>query len=154
MDQFLQKNTDKEYNDVYCRECGAVCLRNEWKWDENKRNMMNEQGMEAVLCDACHRTKNEVPKAILSLIGLSADPKQEKIITDIKNMTDYAYEKSPTARLMKINKKSDETEIYLTDDQLAKKIGRHINREYKGSLSVDINEKSDVARIVWISGKE
>ncbi len=115
-----------------------------------KRDDFEKNGIPSVICPACYKTRNDVPGGILSFIGVKDKIKMTEMRKQVEEIASDTKERDPLSRIIRINEKSDETVIYTTEANLAKKIGRHLTRTFAGSLSVD-DTNDTLTRVVWIS---
>lgn len=149
-DLLTQKNLEPTVERAYCKVCGAVYFARAWRWSKVKRDDFEKNGMPAVLCSACYKIRNDLPSGILSFIGVKDKMKMSLMLREVEKITKDTQEKEPLSRVIRINEKSDETVVYTTEANLAKKIGRHLTRAFSGTLSID-DTGDNLTRVVWIS---
>lgn len=151
MNDLLRKETNKPFAErMYCDTCGAVYFAKSWHWNPAKRDNFEKTGIPSTTCSACYKTKNDVPGGILSFIGVKDKMKMVAILKDVEEIAKATMEREPLSRIIRVNEKSDETVIYTTEPSLAKKIGRHLSRSHRGSITTDDTSDS-LTRVVWIS---
>lgn len=76
--------------------------------------------------------------------------KMASMLQEVEEIARTTQEREPLSRIIRVNEKSDETVIYTTEPSLAKKIGRHLSRSHRGTITTDDTSDS-LTRVVWIS---
>ena len=81
-----------------CSECGAVFQDGRWSW------VTVPSGAHEALCPACHRIKDKVPAAFLTLGGSFLADHKDEIMNLIHNYEEREKAEHPLKRIMSIEK--------------------------------------------------
>lgn len=149
-DFFSTKENAIVHENMYCSSCGAVFVRRDWRWDASKLKEFQKLEKPSIVCEACYRTKNDVPLGMLTILGLKDASKKASILKEIEDLAAMETERKPMERVTRVNEKTDETVIFTTTADLAKKMGHSLHRRFRGSLSVDSRSPHEITRVVWI----
>ena len=85
-----------------------------------------------VICPACKKTKENVPNGVVKLKGDFLKQHKEEIMNLIHNEDTRVKGYNPLKRIMKIDEKEGEIEIFTTSAQLAQRIGSVLFKAYSG----------------------
>ncbi len=147
------KSQREELPPTFCLTCHAVCIRGHWEWNEARLHRLVGEGVTGVVCPAEKKIQLDLPEGIVTLLGiakLSLD-KQEKLRELIQRESQSALRQDPQDRLIRLTEKSDEWQIFTTQEHLASKLGNMIVRQFAGTINRDQRPEHNVVRIVWIA---
>lgn len=146
---------EKEF--MICPECEAVYYDKAWHdslegdMKHHKKNWEEMPLSFRKLCPACKMKKDKVyeGETIVKLKTKNEKLKTE-ILNNIKNTEKDAREWDIMDRILWQEEKEDGLHIYTSDNQLAVRIGKNLDKAFKGGkLEIKYSHKEDVARVVW-----
>lgn len=145
---------DKGYKEVtVCRKCHAYYFNKRWYLDEAElRKVTKDDIAGMIVCPACLRTQDNNPEGVVVLKGGYLLAHEDEILNIIRNTEAEARRKNPLARIMEIKQEDDELTILTTDDKLAEKLGRNVNKSHKGDLHYSWGRDQDRIRVRWERG--
>ncbi len=133
-----------------CKKCRAVFQNKRWSIDEDlyiKR--MGEKDVNTVICPACKKVKDNFPGGILNLKGDFYHDHENEIMNLIKNEEKRARGFNPLERIMNIVKTKKGIEITTTNEKLAQRIGKRLNRAYQGNIAYRWSDSNKLLRAEW-----
>ena len=102
-----------------------------------------------VQCPACRRLNDNVPGGVLRLSGDFVWHHKDEIMNLIRNETILAQASNPLERVMSIETYDNVIEVTTTNEKLAQRIGKALNKAYKGHVEYKWGEDTKLARINW-----
>jgi len=133
-----------------CKSCGLVYHEKKWVRDESLRKKLEKEGgVHYVICPACRKENQHYPMGIVELTGNFWYSHQNDILNLIKNEEKRAIGKNPLERIMEIKEKKDMLSIETTRESLAKRIGKVLEKAYKGKLRYTFSGGEKMIRIEW-----
>jgi hypothetical protein len=133
-----------------CKDCTAVYHKKKWFLDakiyKEKKALKN---VNWVSCPACKKTKENVPNGVVKLKGDFLKQHKEEIMNLIHNEDTRVKGYNPLKRIMKIDEKEGEIEIFTTSAQLAQRIGSVLFKAYSGVVEYKKHENAKFMRVVW-----
>ncbi len=134
-----------------CMKCRSVYQNKRWSIDEElyERKMANKY-INNVTCPACKKVKDNYPGGILNLKGDFYYEHEGEIMNLIKNEEQRARVSNPLERIMKIVKTKQGIEITTTNEKLAQRIGKSLNRAYQGNIAYHWSDSNKLLRAVWM----
>lgn len=126
-----------------CPDCGAILHHGHWEWGTAAA------GAEQHLCPACHRTRDRVPAAQLTLSGKFFAEHRDEILHLVRNTEAAAKAEHALERIMDIKDDAAGTVITFTDAHLVHRIGKALQHSYQGELDSHFTDEGDLARVAW-----
>lgn len=133
-----------------CKKCRAVFQNKRWSIDEElyKRKAADKE-INTVICPACKKIMDKFPGGILNLKGDFYHEHEDEIMNLIKNEEERARGFNPLERIMKIVKTKKGIEITTTNEKLAQRIGKSLNRAYQGNIVYRWSDNNKLLRAEW-----
>ncbi len=133
-----------------CKDCNAIYHNKKWFLDaklyEQKKSLKDINWVE---CPACKKTKENVPSGIVTLKGEFLQQHKQEILNLIKNEDERSKNFNPLKRIMKIDEKEGEVEIFTTSAKLAQRIGSILHKAYSGEVDYKKHENAKFMRVAW-----
>lgn len=126
-----------------CPDCGAVFSHGRWTWGDAP------EGAHEYPCPACHRVRDRVPAAFLTLRGDFLCEHKEEIMNLVHNYETREKAEHPLKRIMGIEKQAQGLEISFTDAHLARGIGDAIHHAYEGDIDYQYTKQDIMLRVTW-----
>lgn len=127
-----------------CPKCGLLYSSGRWKVTDEQPAKANSE-----LCPACRRIKDRYPGGIVYLNGDYLEEKEDEILNIVKNQEEEAKSQRPLQRIMWIEKDDKGIEIAVTNEHLARRIGKAVNDAQGGELSIKQSEGNKFVRVYW-----
>lgn len=145
---YISKDGMKEV--TICTGCKALYWNKRWYLDENESTKLRlDMVKNEVLCPACHRVQDKNPAGIVTFSGDYLVEHQNDILNTIKNSEEKSHSKNPLARIMEIKQEGNVLTVLTTDDKLAQKLGRDINKAHSGNLEYKWGKEDSFVRVNW-----
>lgn len=141
-DPYHSKRKIKE--PAVCTDCGAVFVRGRWTWK------VAPDGAHEQLCPACHRVKDKVPAAFLTLRGDFMTAHRDEIMNLIHNYEEHEKAEHPLKRIMASEEQEDSLVITFTDAHLARGIGEALHHAYQGEIDYKYTKEDIMLRVSWV----
>ncbi len=133
-----------------CTKCHAIFNNKRWTLDEKLyETQLKKSDTNLVLCPACKKVKDKFPGGIVKLKGdFLADHKNE-ILNLVRNEEDRAKGFNPLERIMSIDVVESGIEITTTNEKLAQRIGRSLQKAYQGRVRYKWSDDTKLLRAEW-----
>ncbi len=136
----------KKYKEpTICTNCRLVYQDGRWVNKEIPDDDINE-----ALCPACRRKRDKNPEGLVYLSGGYFKNHKDEIVHIAKNNEERARSKRPLQQIMWAEYKSDTLEIATTNEHLARRIGKAIQRAHDGELKIKSGQKERLVRVYWV----
>lgn len=133
-----------------CKECHAIFHNKRWYLDEALYTKKNKQkGINRILCPACRKVKDNFPGGIVRLKGEFFKEHKKEIFNLIKNEEEHARGFNPLERIVKIIDSETDVEITTTNEKLAQRIGKSIQKAYQGRIAYTWSDDTKLLRAEW-----
>jgi NMD protein affecting ribosome stability and mRNA decay len=134
-----------------CKKCHAIFHNKRWYPgdDETYKKKIESKGVNVVLCPACRKVKDKFPGGILKLKGDFLLQHKNEILNLVRNEEQRAKEFNPLERIMSINNIEKGLEITTTNERLAQRIGRSLQRAYHGRIEYKWSNDTKLLRAEW-----
>ncbi|UCD36110.1 MAG: hypothetical protein JSU90_04575 [Nitrospiraceae bacterium] len=133
-----------------CKKCHSVFSNKRWSIDEDLyREKADQKGTSKVLCPACRKVKDNFPGGIVTLRGEFLAEHKDEILNLIRNEEDRARGFNPLERIMAIKEQDEEMEITTTNEKLAQRIGKSLQRAYQGRVHYKWSHDTKLLRAEW-----
>lgn len=126
-----------------CRECGAVFLKGRWQWSASPVESARAH------CAACRRIADRMPAGCVILEGEFFAAHHDEVLQLARNEAGHEEAEHPQNRLMYVEDAIGRTTVACTDIHLPQRIGKALQRAYKGDLSIRFGEDEYSVRVVW-----
>lgn len=134
-----------------CPDCKAIYHNKRWQFDNDlKHDIKLEGGFGKKKCPACRKIEDNYPMGIVFLSGDFIDDHRDDILNTVKSEEERAMEKNPLERIIEIEKQdTNKYRIKTTTDTLAHRIGKILNKSYKGNIEYKFSDEQKILRVLW-----
>ncbi len=147
-DPYLPK--EGGYDMAVCRRCHAIYHNKRWYIDEDLyQRQIKSKNTSKTLCPACLKIKDGFPGGIVVLRGKFLKGHKEEILNLVKNEEERAMGFNPLERIIDIKEDKGGIEISTTNEKLAQRIGKSIERAYQGKATYKWSEDVKLLRVTW-----
>lgn len=102
------------------------------------------------LCPACQKMRDRYAEGFLSIQWPNWHAHKADILNLIHNEEARACRVNPLERVMGIRTRGDGVDIETTTEHMAQRLGRHLERAFKGEVHYHWSHKDKLARIEWL----
>lgn len=139
-----------EPDGTVCTRCGAVYVNQHWTLDEKQRALMIAgAATNEVVCPGCKKVAERNPQGIVTLSGDYWPHHREEILNLIRNEESRALGTNPLERIIDIREEGGELIIETTNEKLAQRIGRHIDKAHSGRIDYRWSNDNHLVRVYW-----
>ena len=147
-DPYLSKLNQGE--GTVCTRCHAVYQRRHWLFDEQLyRQAAALSKTRQVLCPACKKIADNYAQGEVVLRGAFLEAHREEIMHLIANEEARAKGLNPLERIVRITRRSGALTVTTTNEKLAQRIGRALQKAYQGEVSYRWSEDTKYAHVKW-----
>ncbi|MBI5664059.1 MAG: ATPase [Nitrospirae bacterium] len=133
-----------------CKKCHAVFISKRWSLDEDLYSKtVDRKDITKVVCAACRKVKDQFPGGIVKLKGEFLTEHRNEILNLIKNEEQRAKGFNPLERIMSINDIKSGIEITTTNEKLAQRIGKSLQKAYQGRVFYKWSDDTKLLRAEW-----
>ncbi|MGQ0695596.1 MAG: BCAM0308 family protein [Nitrospiraceae bacterium] len=133
-----------------CRTCLAIYANKRWFFDgAEARRLAASPRTQELVCPACQKIRDDYPEGIVTLKWSDLQEHEAEIRGLIGNVEARALSVNPLERVMKIVRRRKDLEVQTTNDRLAQRIGRELERAYKGKATYHWAHRDMLARVSW-----
>jgi NMD protein affecting ribosome stability and mRNA decay len=148
-DPYRQKMGQSEV--AACVKCHAVYKNKRWYLSENiYRSMAGQSDVAGIICPACRKIKDGFPGGIIKISGDFIQEHSDEIMNLVRNEETRAKGFNPLERIMKINRTKDGYEITTTNEKLAQRIAKRLERAYQGCVNYKWSDGTKLLRAEWV----
>lgn len=127
-----------------CIGCGAVFQKGRWQWA-----MRTPKGAARETCQACLRMEDDFPAGVLTLRGAYVQAHLKEILTLARHHEHAEMKNHPLRRIMIVEERRNSVVIKTTDISLPGRIGRALQRDFKGELKFRYDKDAYFVRADW-----
>lgn len=138
------RQTAKPAGPAVCSDCHAVYSDGRWQWAEVPPQS------ESVICQACHRARDNYPAGEVRLSGAFVAAHRDELASVARHAETAENKEHPLNRIMNIAHDGDAMVITTTDIHLPRRIGRSLHRAYRGKLEVHFDPGAHFVRVTWV----
>lgn len=147
-------------HEAVCKMCRSIYHHKRWYMEgEVSLSKTQKARMSLVICPACRKVQDRFPGGIVTLKGEFLNTHKDQILHLVRNVEARAKEVNPLERTISIKNMKGNVEIQTTNEKLAQRIGREIQRAYKGTAKYRWSRDDKFVRVEWyrnslLSGEE
>jgi hypothetical protein len=133
-----------------CKECYAIYEKKRWRFDQAAyAELIAQKRTKAVTCPACIKTRDRYPEGVLTLRWPGLPEHRRDILGLLRKEAARAKEVNPLERIMKIEDERKELRVFTTSNKLAQRMGREMERAYKGKTHYQWGHRDKLVRVYW-----
>lgn len=132
-----------------CKDCGAVYRDRRWEVPNQKAAQIKGHTSVETVCPACQKMRDRMPGGILTLSGGFLREHFEEIVNLLRREGEKAMQINPLGRIMDLQSTDDGIVVETTNEKLAQRLGRALNKAYAGEIEYKWSEDNKLARVNW-----
>lgn len=147
---------------LQCPECQAVYHRKRWSLPgaSSPRSTKASSATpkkptkpimvpESFICPACRKLRDGYAEGFLTIQWPNWGNHKAEVLGLIHNEESRAARNNPLERVMSIRTRPDGADIETTTEHFAQRLGKHLDRAFKGKISYKWSHKDKLARVAW-----
>lgn len=148
-DPYISAKAYKE--PTLCPTCKLVYVKQRWHKNDAEAKLLSEKkDVFTHKCPACRKIEDNYPMGVVNISGDFVAEHFEDLVNLVKAEERRAAEKNPLERLMKVDKVDGGIKVETTSDALALRIGRLLNKSYKGSTDFKFRYGDKYVIVDWV----
>jgi hypothetical protein len=134
-----------------CPKCGAIWDGERWvpEPDETLRREFGRKQHCTELCPGDLRIEKKQVEGVVTLKGRFLASHREEINNLIGRVAREARKRNVAARILETVEEDDSLVLETTDEHLAEKMGKEVEKAFKGALEIKWQKKDTFARVTW-----
>jgi len=147
-DPYLPKVNHGEV--AVCTRCHAVYHRRHWFFDDAIFTRCAAQARTRhVTCPACQKIADNYPEGEVILRGAFLQAHAHEIKNLVANEEERAKGLNPLERIVRVIESDGTLRITTTNEKLAQRIGRSLQKAYQGEVHYRWSEDTKYLRVKW-----
>ena len=147
---------------LQCPECHAVYQRKRWSLPGTSSSRSTKTAAsvpkkptrqvmvpQSFVCPACRKLRDGYAEGFLALHWSNWGTHKAEVLGLIHNEEDRAIRNNPLERVMSIRTRPDGADIETTTEHFAQRLGKHLERAFKGKIAYKWSHKDKQARVEW-----
>ena len=145
-----------------CPECHAMFYRKRWSFPEAlapqtrastaagpKKPTKQILVPQSFVCPACRKLQDGYAEGFLTIHWPNWGAHKAEVLGLIHNEEHRAARNNPLERVMTIRTRPDGADIETTTEHFAQRLGKHLDRAFKGSIEYHWSHKDKCVRVAW-----
>lgn len=134
-----------------CTRCGAVYNGRRWisKPNDETVGKYTKKEMQQVVCPGCSRMERQQVEGIVSLRGNFFDVHRDEIWNVVKRVARNKEQRNVSSRILNVADDNGGLVIETTDEHLAERMGKELQKAFKGNLEMKWQEGAALVRVSW-----
>ena len=134
-----------------CSDCGVVYFDKSWHHgllEEKQEHLIENRQFKFTLCPVCKMKKDKIFEGEI-IIKLKAESLKLRadVLSTVKNSDKQAQERDPMDRILWMEEREDGIHIFISENQLAVKIGKKLKSSFPGSKLEIKHSGEDIIRV-------
>ena len=147
---------------LQCPECQAVYHRKRWSLPGTssprsskstgaapKKPTRQVMVPQSFVCPACRKLRDGYAEGYLTIHWPDWSTHKAEVLNLIHNEESQASRNNPLERIMAIRTRPDGADIETTTEHFAQRLGKHLDRAFKGKIAYQWSHKDKLARVEW-----
>ncbi|MGK5087612.1 hypothetical protein WDW86_08645 [Bdellovibrionota bacterium FG-2] len=151
------RDTRKAAGLATCKDCGAVCFRGRWvsEAEYQKHFELRPLEMHKATCPACLKLKYRYAQGVLELTGTQWLKSKNAILNTLRRSEQIFRKRNDQSRILwfgdnpKHREVADKFKIYVTLPELARHMGRQLQKTFKGLIHTSTSPEEPFVRVRW-----
>ncbi|MEW6544699.1 MAG: BCAM0308 family protein [Nitrospirota bacterium] len=137
-----------------CQGCHAIFEKKRWHFDEARfAELSRRKEVKLTTCPACQKIRDRYPEGILTLRWAGLAAHRDDVIGLLRKEETRAKGVNPLERIMGIEQDRGEWQVTTTNVKLAQRLGRELERAYRGKARYHWAHGDKLVRVVWERGE-
>lgn len=147
---------------LQCPECHALYQRKRWSLPGASSSRSSKSAVsgpkkptrqvmvpQSFVCPACRKLRDGYAEGLLAIHWPNWGDHKAEVLGLIHNEESRAARNNPLERVMSIRTRPDGADIETTTEHFAQRLGKHLDRAFKGKITYQWSHKDKLARVEW-----
>lgn len=136
-----------------CPDCGSVSYRGAWrKYSDVKDKIQKTLTQSKLQCPACHQLQDKYAQGVVEILGESWHSEKDVMLRTIRNTEKSARSRNDQERILWTQDQHDGgMKVYVSLPELARRIGRELEKTFKGITEYHRSAAEPYLRVRWWS---
>jgi len=146
----------KAFGTPKCPVCGSVCIQGRWLPQipgplHGLAHKLIALKSEKLKCPACRQQQQRFAQAVIELHGTHWKQAAETVKNTIRRTEQIARLRNDQQRILWTKERTRVTKIYVTLPELARRIGRELEKSFHGVVEYQHSTEEPFLRVRWLS---
>ncbi|MBN1289051.1 MAG: hypothetical protein JXA49_05380 [Actinobacteria bacterium] len=134
-----------------CPTCGALYNGRRWipKPDNQTVREYAKEGCRNATCPGCLRLERRQIEGIVTLRGSFFDRHKDEVWNLVNRVAKNKEKRNVSSRILDVAQDNGDTVIQTTDEHLAERMGKELQKAFKGNLVMKWQEGGALVRVFW-----
>lgn len=135
-----------------CSQCASVNIKGRWLSSQQaKARKLATPKSGSLTCPACRQLKDRFALGVIEIHGNKWKEKQDEVFRTLRNTESIARNRNDQQRVLWTQEVRGITKIYVTLPELARRIGRTLERSFQGVSEYKRSSEEPYLRVRWWS---
>lgn len=135
-----------------CPVCESVSIQGRWVSSRQMRTLSPSVLVTGELkCPACRQLEDRFASGVIELTGENWKKNKEMVMNTINNTQEIARNRNDQERVLWIKDTGEVTKVYVSLPELARQIGRELERSFQGKSEYKQSTSEPYLRVRWHS---
>lgn len=146
------RSQEKPLGTPRCPECKSINIRGRWLSPTHVKALRTPGlATRKLKCPACRQLNDRFAMGVIELHGRTWESKKDEVMNTIQNAEEIARNRNDQERVLWTQRKDNITKIYVSLPELARHIGRVLERSFKGKVEYKRSTEEPYLRVRWQS---
>lgn len=134
-----------------CPKCGAIYDGHRWipEPDDSEVKRFSKAKLTSRLCPGCLRIERHEVEGVVTLQGGFMGAHRSEVSNIVRRVAENGRHRNVAARILDMKEEDGNLVIETTDHSLAERIGKELEKAFKGRLEIKWQEKDRFVRVAW-----
>lgn len=142
------RETSRLRGTTMCERCGSIYRAKRWLRPTPEERQW-PVGLAWTVCPACRQAREGEYHGLVLIHGGEGGPDEETLRRRMENVAARAQWTQPQRRILGIEHRGDDLEVYTTSQKLAHRITRSLRSAFGGSVSYGWSDRDGELRATW-----
>jgi hypothetical protein len=143
------RSASKAAGTPQCPACSAISLRGRWIAADRAKTTIEKKTR--LKCPACRQLEQKFALGVIECHGENWKQLEDEVRSTVKNTEKIARNRNDQERVLWIKKLKDVMKIYVTLPELARSIGRQLEKSIHGVVEYERSGEEPYLRVRWWS---
>jgi len=134
-----------------CPGCGALYDGHRWipEPDDDQVRRFCKAKLENQLCVGCLRIEKRQVEGVVTIRGSFIGAHRMEVRSIVNRVASKGRHRNVAARILEVTEQKEGMVIETTDHSLAERIGKELEKAFKGNLEIKWQAKDRFVRVAW-----
>ncbi len=149
-DRHMKQKRKTQAGQMVCQRCGAVSMQKHWFVNSELAAQIKDNPLSRlVVCPGCQRVEDQHFEGEVVLKSPLLSEQREMFWGTLYHAAAKGYLHNPLSQIAAIHEKDDTIRIITTTCTLSERLGKAINKAFKGKLKITPSEDEKFVFVKW-----